>query len=1254
MKITVEENGVPRADANHATDSSGTQADAHTSPVNQATSTGAAAAATTAPRAMPIMFRAPAHITNETQLGDFLHENILTLTGDGHLAFVLSVLFVLGCRRHAASYFALDWVPLHAVKDAIKRMIKDPTSPPSLSVKGGGKDGSIGLPPPPASLTARLSVDGVVRGNPSGRWFAEVRQHAETGEHEARIRLKAAFGSHVWMLSDGWKAVGEEDMEDEEYVQAEYLKEAGSDDVKKKKEEHEEHKEQSTGRTSDEACAEPSLDPKVAAPLADAPLQRERVLSGCASPSRDTLPSTRQKHHKLFPQLDYSLAPNPSRAIVTASTTASSIRKLLLAKLRSSERLKGAPALVQSVLLQIQQLGCAIDSGAERAFEAATSVRMTQRCTDADACCDNVTIYGDYDEGYLALGGSVYGVLLGCQEHGLIELLDDGDALQSSMKTSNGSGYACDEAEGFSYVLVRVDLLLGVEGNRHLVVESPTTRTTTTTTMSTMSTMSAHQPPTKHKIAHPEARVAMATAAAATKAKGKEEGTALDALGGLFFPFPQHTDAAETSQGRTGQESNALLERNLEESQQPMTPAQPPIGATESPRLPLQVLIPPQFLQHSRSERAARPCRDPVRLKDDESLRRSALQFVAMTAMKPSMLKRRNVLLNQLTKMLPASHQTTIYATGKLLIQECAALELASISLFGSEVAPELGAFQICKVLNDGLLKAFDDAAMSNKKAKQETVQGEEEKSLEQLEKDEVKGKEQQSAGSKDTNPCPPVAGAARSPLRSRKKHTHGAAEASPKPSLLQRSLRELAIEQGTPSRFPANGATRCSKAAAVPVDAASPSSPANATPRAENQNSFSATNLYDTASSSLPRGQPLELNFDAENNYKARYKPPAQGQASETKTTSDGSGNVNGDTSSIHTDNAAKKDSGSSGDTSSNINQDGAWTNADENLRALLSLFPQTMQQEIVALSHDTDAGRRNWPVQINVDIGRPACVRFANGSDAVLQTSVTVKHALRLLWESRERLGASMAEDTREEDGEFKERGAAATRARLSAATAAPPESSRGNRDGNDDTNDNRVENDATRGTKTAHVDDHANEEEEEEGGAQQNTASKKDVNVSLLFSSDTNPRVGIPGTLHRISALHDKRGEVLGLTYKLGRALNGCAGLIKDVLAALIVEQSRKSRPAFGAVGGQHTAAVTARDCGGWSATPSLLVIGPPGTGKSTLLRDISRMMADEFEQYVVVVDSCNEIGGEGSIPHPGKRDLLAYLLFFLVCF
>jgi stage III sporulation protein SpoIIIAA len=96
----------------------------------------------------------------------------------------------------------------------------------------------------------------------------------------------------------------------------------------------------------------------------------------------------------------------------------------------------------------------------------------------------------------------------------------------------------------------------------------------------------------------------------------------------------------------------------------------------------------------------------------------------------------------------------------------------------------------------------------------------------------------------------------------------------------------------------------------------------------------------------------------------------------------------------------------------------------------------------------------------------------------------------------------------------------------------------------------------------------------------------------------------RAGIARTLHRISALRNRVGDVVGLTCRVGRAVYGTVDILRDVIES-----------------GQ-----------------SILLLGRPGVGKTTLLREAARVLADDLGKRVIVVDTSNEIAGDGDIPHP----------------
>jgi len=103
--------------------------------------------------------------------------------------------------------------------------------------------------------------------------------------------------------------------------------------------------------------------------------------------------------------------------------------------------------------------------------------------------------------------------------------------------------------------------------------------------------------------------------------------------------------------------------------------------------------------------------------------------------------------------------------------------------------------------------------------------------------------------------------------------------------------------------------------------------------------------------------------------------------------------------------------------------------------------------------------------------------------------------------------------------------------------------------------------------------------------------------------MFTSDN--RAGIERTLHRISCMRNRQGRIIGLTLRVGRAVFGTIRIIDDLV----------------------------RD------EKSVLLLGRPGVGKTTMLREVARFLADDQNKRVIVVDTSNEIAGDGDIPHPG---------------
>jgi stage III sporulation protein SpoIIIAA len=116
------------------------------------------------------------------------------------------------------------------------------------------------------------------------------------------------------------------------------------------------------------------------------------------------------------------------------------------------------------------------------------------------------------------------------------------------------------------------------------------------------------------------------------------------------------------------------------------------------------------------------------------------------------------------------------------------------------------------------------------------------------------------------------------------------------------------------------------------------------------------------------------------------------------------------------------------------------------------------------------------------------------------------------------------------------------------------------------------------------------------------QEVTQTEIDAVVSSVGEFDDDNRAGIARTLHRISAIRNRRGEVVGLTCRVGRAVYGTIDIVAD-----FIEDGE-----------------------------SILLLGRPGVGKTTMLREMARVLSDK--KRVIVVDTSNEIGGDGDIPHP----------------
>ncbi len=113
---------------------------------------------------------------------------------------------------------------------------------------------------------------------------------------------------------------------------------------------------------------------------------------------------------------------------------------------------------------------------------------------------------------------------------------------------------------------------------------------------------------------------------------------------------------------------------------------------------------------------------------------------------------------------------------------------------------------------------------------------------------------------------------------------------------------------------------------------------------------------------------------------------------------------------------------------------------------------------------------------------------------------------------------------------------------------------------------------------------------------------TTEDIDFVTKRIGEFDADNRAGMESTLHRISAIRNRRGRIVGLTCRVGRAVFGTIDIVSDLI----------------------------------NSGESVLILGKPGVGKTTMLREAAHILAES--KRVIIVDTSNEIGGDGDVPHP----------------